>query len=111
MNEAEKINKISNWVEANELAEAVCADKEKDLFLHLLPTGTFSQKDAPSFSRRNYFTSHLGMLEDFVCFISKPFSKKGPLRSESNWIMATVYSRYVIPWLNIHKPIFLMIPK
>jgi hypothetical protein len=30
MNEAEKINKISNWVEANELAEAVCADKEKD---------------------------------------------------------------------------------
>jgi hypothetical protein len=28
--EAEKINKISDWVEAIEAAEAVCADKEQD---------------------------------------------------------------------------------
>jgi hypothetical protein len=30
MNEAEKINKISDWVQAIEAAEVVCADKEQD---------------------------------------------------------------------------------
>jgi len=30
MNEAEKINKISGWVEAFESAEAVCSNKNQD---------------------------------------------------------------------------------